>query len=192
MSKERFEEALAEAARVRARVQAELDVLVGLPLSIARLMGSLRGFHFGAVRPLERGTGGEYALHVSCPWRLDHVSGPLTGYSDLWTPADPRDAGPAWEWEEGETFQERQLGRVLRGFDPATGSLVNPDPDRLTVRRVEVGDYGEATLYLEGGYRLVLFPAGAAAAEAWRLFRPHEDSRPHFVVEGDGRAGEEG
>ena len=190
MSKESFQQALTDAARTRARIQAELNRLVGLPLSIARLMGSMRGFHFGAVRPLERGTGGEYALHVSCPWRLDHVSGPLTGSDDLWRPADPRDAGPDWDWEEGETFQERQLGRVLRGFDPATGSLVNTDPDRLRVKRVEVGDYGEAALYLEGGYRLVLFPAGAAA-EAWRLFRPHGDRRPHFVVEGDGRAGEE-
>lgn len=191
MSRESFEQALAEAARVRARVQAELDALVGLPLSAARLMGSMRGFHFGAVRPLERGTGGEYALHVSCPWRLDHVSGPVTGYHDLWRPADPGDAGPGWKWEQGETFQDRRLGHVLRGFDPATGSHVNTDPDRLVVRRVEVGDHGEAALYLKGGYRLVLFPAGAAA-EAWRLFRPHEDGRPHFVVEGDGRAGEEG
>jgi hypothetical protein len=191
VSKQSFEHALADAARTRARIQAELDQIMGLPLTIARLMGSMRGFHFGTVRPLARGTGGEYALHLSCPWRLDHVSGPLTGSDDLWRPADPRDAGPGWDWEEGETFQERQLGRVLRGFDAATGSLVNTDPDRLRVKRVEVGDHGEAALYLGGGYRLVLFPAGAAA-EAWRLFRPHEAGRPHFVVEGDGRIGENG
>jgi hypothetical protein len=191
VSKESFEQALAEAARVRAGIQAELERLVGLPLSIARLMGSMRGFHFGAVRPLERGTGGEFALHVSCPWRLDHVRGAITGSDDLWTPADPADAGPDWDWEERETFQDRRLGRVMRGFDPATGSHVNPDPDRLTVERVEAGDHGEAALYLRGGYRLILFPAGAAN-EAWRLFRPHDGGRPHFVVEGDGRAGEEG
>lgn len=191
MSRESLEQAVAGAARVRAAIQAELDRLVGLPLSIARRMGSMAGFHFGAVRPLPRGTGGELALHVSCPWRLDHVGGPVTGSDDLFRPADPGSAGPEWDWEDGETFQDRRLAGVLRGFDAATGSHVNPDPERLTVKRVEVGDHGEAALYLGGGYRLALFPAGAAS-EAWRLFRPHDDARRHFVVEGVGRAGGEG
>ncbi len=49
-----------------------LEPLVGLPLSIARSAADMRVFHFGKVRPAANGKGtvGEYALHIQCPWRL--------------------------------------------------------------------------------------------------------------------------
>jgi hypothetical protein len=170
---------------LRDDILAHLQPLVGLRLSIARLGGTMRGLHFGDVRPVERGTAGEYALHISCAWRLDGPEGVVTGSSDLWAypgPGMPED----WDWEEGPNVQNERLAALLGGFDEATGSHMNAT-DLLVVEQVKAGPAGDARIYLSGGYRLILFPDGAAD-EHWRLFRPHTGER-HFVVRGD-QAGE--
>jgi hypothetical protein len=170
---------------VRDEILAHLQPLVGLPLSIARRASSMRVLHFGAVRPVARGTVGEYALHISCSWRLDGPEGIVTGWSDLWAYPGPR-APDDWDWEDGPNVQDERLGALLGGFDPATGSHVNAT-DLLVVEQVKAGPLGDARIYLSGGYRLTLFPDGAAD-EHWRLFRPRTGER-HFVVRGD-QAGE--
>ena len=54
------------------RLESCLQVLVGLPLSIARNATDMKIFHFGEIQPHPsgRGTVGPYALHIQCPWRL--------------------------------------------------------------------------------------------------------------------------
>lgn len=66
------------------RLENYLQVLVGLPLSIARNAADMKVFHFGTIRPHPsgRGTVGAYALHVQCPWRFVDEKTVSTGTSD--------------------------------------------------------------------------------------------------------------
>jgi hypothetical protein len=59
---------------VRDEILARLQPLVGLRLTIARRTGGMRNLHFGEARPVERGTAGEYALHIR---NQHHVCSPL-------------------------------------------------------------------------------------------------------------------
>ncbi len=157
-----------------------LQPIVGMPLSIARRASSMRGFHFGAVRPIDRGTAGEYSLHIQCPWRIEGPNGILTGSSDLWRPLSSDVDWNTWTYERGN-LQDALLREWLGGYDEGTRSLINPD-ERLVVEAVKADDYGGATIALSGGFRLVLFPDGSDD-ENWRLFQCQTDAA-HLVVEG--------
>jgi hypothetical protein len=73
-----------------------LKPLIGLKLSIARRAASLSNFQFGPVRAVDGGTLGEYALHVDCPWRIERPHGIMTGWLDLWEPAEET---PDFDWQ---------------------------------------------------------------------------------------------
>ena len=157
-----------------------LRLLVGLPLSIARRAATMRTFHFGSVRPVERGTVGEYALHVQCAWRIEGANGIVTGSADLWRPLSPDADREAWNYEDGN-LQDALLQEWLGGYDEQTHSCFNPD-GRLVVEATGTDDCGGADFTLSGGFRLVLFPEGSDG-EDWRLFQPQTDAA-HLVVEG--------
>jgi len=140
----------------------------------------MRAFHFGTVRPVERGTVGEYALHVQCAWRIEGAAGIVTGSADLWRPLRPDVDGEAWNYEDGN-LQDALLQEWLGGYDEQTRSCVNPD-GRLLVEAIGTDDCGGANFTLSGGFRLVLFPEGSGG-EDWRLFQPRTDA-VHLVVEG--------
>jgi hypothetical protein len=167
------------------QIQSHLTPLVGRKLSIARRAADMRGFHFGRVTVEEPGdrSGGEFALHIQCPWRLEGPAGILTGQSDLWEPAEPSQEidWDSWDYEKDPNLQDRRIGELLGGYDPKTRSFVN-DTEHLVVEKVEADDFGGAAISLSGGYRLVIFPSGSAG-EDWRLLQPLSEQR-HFVVSG--------
>lgn len=165
---------------IAAQVEQHLRPLVGLPLSVARRAADLRNFQFGAMRAVERGTVGEWALHIQCPWRIEGPEGIVTGRSDLWKPTETPVDWDSWDYEQGNVQDQRML-EWLGAPDPATRSCRNVT-GLLVVEQVVGDDYGGAVIHLSGGYRLVLFPAGTAS-EDWRLFQPGTDG-PHFVVWG--------
>lgn len=155
-------------------IMLQLQPIVGLKLSVARLAASMRGFHFGRMREVPGGTVGEYALHIQCPWRMEGPNGIVTGSSDLWEPAydDPDIDWDTWDYDAyGGNLQDRRLAELLGGYDPATRSLVN-QTDILMVESVSADTYGGLGITLSGGYELVLFPAGTAG-EDWRLLPSH-------------------
>jgi hypothetical protein len=172
-----------------AAIEAHLQPLVGLPLARSHRAADLRNFHFGAVHPHRGGTAGEYALHVQCPWRIDGPGGIVTGRADLWVLPSGEYAPDNWEPQHDNNLQDVQIGRLLGGEDPDTGSYVNATGG-LVVEKVWASEFGDAILYLSGGYRLVLVPCGTAG-EAWRLFRPGEEDS-HFVVDEEDSADEMG
>jgi hypothetical protein len=69
------------------------EVLIGLRLSIVRRAADMLVLHFGNIRAHSSGKGtvGDYALHVQCPWRLD---GPLIGSSSRLIPAPESETSP--------------------------------------------------------------------------------------------------
>lgn len=157
-----------------------LQKLVGLKLTIARRAANMANFQFGRIRTVERGTVGEYALHIEAPWRIDGPRGIVTGQRDLWSPISA-DVGDNWEPGLCNNVQDVRLHALLRGTDAMTRSYLNAT-DLLVVERVEATDFGDAVLHLSGGYRLVIFPT-CTRDEAWRLFVPTEAGQ-HLVIEG--------
>ncbi|HYO49167.1 MAG TPA: hypothetical protein VEW94_04895, partial [Chloroflexia bacterium] len=106
-------------------IQAALEVLVGLKLSIARRAGSMANFQFGDIVEVEGGTLGEYALHVQCPWRIDGPDGIITGQYDLWRSESGAIMPDDWEPTICDNLQDRKLGELFQGYDAQTISHVN-------------------------------------------------------------------
>jgi hypothetical protein len=156
-----------------------LAVLIGLRMCIAKNTGDLRAFHFGRVQRTGATLSGEYALHLSCPWRIESTDTILTGSGDYYERADDN-KDPAWEvgmpWG---TYQQQVLTMLLGGVDSQTGTLIN-NTDLLEVEAIATDSMGGAIISLSGDYRLVLFPS-SARGEQWRLLPP--DDAPHVVVE---------
>lgn len=154
--------------------------LIGMKLSIARRAGNMRAFHFGKIRQLENGTAGEFALHISCPWRLDGPDSTITGSRDLWDHISGEPMPDDWEPNERDNIQDVRLGHLLKGYDIPTRSHVNIT-DHLTVEHSTLSKYGDITIALSDGYSLTVFPAGSNG-EQCRLFRPASDEA-HIVFE---------
>jgi len=53
-----------EMTTIADEITAHLQPLIGLELSIARRAADMRVFHFGRIRKVEKGTVGDYALHI--------------------------------------------------------------------------------------------------------------------------------
>jgi hypothetical protein len=168
----------------QARIALWLCPLVGLKLSIARRAGDLRNFQFGPIRAIDRGTVGELALHIQCPWRIEGADGIVTGRSDLWEPIEVGDDfdWDTWDYETDGNLQDERIGALLGGHDAQTRSFINQTDDVLIVEDVQADFGGGAAITLSGGYKLVLFPAGSRG-EDWRIFRPGADEE-HFVIWG--------
>jgi hypothetical protein len=156
----------------RQRVIAGLSELIGLPLTAARRAADMRTFQFGILRRVDRGSVGDFALHVQCPWRIEGPVGIVTGRLDLWEPVE--DDAPFDENRDYETSPNLQDARLQRWFEQDGASLV--------VQAVDADDFGGAAVNLGQGFVLRLFPAGTRG-EDWRLFRPNTDA-PHLVVSG--------
>ncbi|EHH05405.1 hypothetical protein ATCR1_14781 [Agrobacterium tumefaciens CCNWGS0286] len=157
-----------------------LQVLVGLPLSIARNAADMKIFHFGGIQPHPsgRGTVGPYALHIQCPWRLVAKETVFTGTSD-------RFVGPAEGTEVNDddprsgNLQLIRIASLLKGYDETTKSFVNT-AEQLVVIAAYADNLGGADLLLSGDYRLQIFPDGSLE-EDWRFV---ELQGRHIVIEG--------
>jgi hypothetical protein len=148
-----------------------LRPLIGLRLSASYRAADMRVFHFGRMHVIGGGAVGEYALHVQCPWRIETEDRIITGHDDLFLPAEETEDfdWESWDWDGGETLQDRLVSDFLAKTEPSVQDL---NTDR----------YGGAKLSLSGGYSLVLFPADSQG-EDWRVFKPNSEGE-HFVVSG--------
>jgi hypothetical protein len=163
----------------QSRLESCLQVLVGLPLSIARDVADMKVFHFGKVmpHPSGRGTVGAYALHVQCPWRIVDDKTVVTGSSDRFV--EPKDETEVHEDPRSGNLQRIKIESLLKGYDAETKSFVN-FTEQLVVISVNTDKYGGADLLLSGGYRLQIFPDGSQD-ENWRFIAL--EGR-HVVIEG--------
>jgi hypothetical protein len=158
--------------QTRQQVIAALSQIIGLPLTAVRRTADIRTFQFGVLRPVDRGSVGDFALHVQCPWRIEGPDGLVTGRSDLWEPVDtdaPYDA--EWDYEQSPNLQDTQIDRWLTESEIA-----------LVVQRVDADEFGGVVIWFGEGYALRTFTSGTRG-EDWRLFRPNS-SDPHLVISG--------
>jgi hypothetical protein len=167
---------------IKAEIARSLTRLFGLPLSIARDAADLKNFGFGTIKPHPSGKGtiGQYALHLQCPWRIVGSDGIVTGSSDYYEPVE-QDGEVDLEDRQASSLQRKRLGELLRSYDAGTRSWVN-GTDRLAVEAVVVHDFGGFELELSGNFRLQVFPCGSRG-EDWRFFEPGTESE-HLVIAG--------
>ena len=157
---------------MRQQLIAALSQIVGLPLTAARRAADMRTFQFGTLRPVDRGSVGDFVLHVQCPWRIEGPEGIVTGRLDLWEPLDDNARfDENWHYDKSPNLQDARLEDWLER---------NPVP--LIVKAVDADDFGGAVITLDQGFVLRLFPAGTRG-EDWRLFQPRTDA-PHVVISG--------
>ena len=118
----------------------------------------------------------EFALHVSCPWRLVGPEGIHAASGDLFTPADPSTDPERFDWdgEDGNWCDIR-----LRAFLDATAASPR------AVSAVSADELGSVRLFLGDDFVLDVFPDSSHAdhveSEFWRLLQP-ASAAPQFVV----------
>jgi hypothetical protein len=108
-------------------VRLNLQQLIGLKLSRMALAADMRTLQFGNTEARMRGgVVGQYALHVQCPWRLESDTGVITGSGDLYAPHEKSERlEESFDWEKGDSLQERVLRELLKGYDENTKQIVN-------------------------------------------------------------------
>jgi hypothetical protein len=167
---------------IETQILNRLSSVVGLPLAIARDAGNMKNFQFGKIRPDPSGKGtiGDFALHLSCPWRLVTNNRILTGSADYFEPAVESEDVNLDDQRSGN-LQRRRLREIFTDYDSKTRSLVN-ETDARIVTAVHSDQFGGLDLDLTGGFRLQVFPTGSRG-EDWRFFSPGNEE-DHFVIEG--------
>ena len=119
---------------------------------------------------------GEYALHVSCAWRLVGPEGIHAASGDYFTPADPSVDPETFDWDgsDGNWCDVR-----LRAFLDATA-----DSPRA-VTGASADELGSVRLFLGEDFVFEVFPDSSHAdhveTEFWRLLEPSA-AAPHIVV----------
>jgi len=160
-----------------------LTQLVGLKLAVARRAADMRVLHFGTMRPAPestlpsqenrpRGSIGDFALHIQCPWRIETDDKILTGRTDLWEPLEwPSGFSyDDWDYERDGNVQDRLIEQFMTNCD------------NLIVESITIQSNCSFWIAFNGGYKLVVFPSGSTG-EDWRFFRPNSDES-HLVVSG--------
>jgi hypothetical protein len=163
---------MANSLSTRQQVIAALSQIIGLPLTAVRRAADMRTFQFGTLRPVDRGSVGDFALHVQCPWRVEGPDGIVTGRLDLWESVeDDAPFDESWDYEKSPNLQDARLEQWMTRNESS-----------LVVKSVDADEFGGAAINLGQVFVLRLFPAGTRG-EAWRLFRPKTDT-PHLVITG--------
>ena len=170
---------------LREEIERGLAPLIGRPLWDAGRAGAMLWLQLGErrTRPddqLGRRELGEFALHVSCPWRLVGPDGMVAASGDLFTPADPTADPVDFEWDApGANWCDVRL----HAFIAATAD------SPLAVSSVSADDLGSLRVFLGEEFVLDVFPDSSHAAhvesEFWRLLQPGTGS-PHLVVGSEG------
>ena len=166
---------------MRTQVQEALDVLIGQPLWSSGRAADLEWFQFGRRKIVKDSRGnerevGEYALHVTCAWRMRHGDRIVVASRDLYSPPEEGDDRPDdFNWDvQGANRRDKRIAELFQN-----------ETRQFLVRKVEAGKAGSFTVVLDGEYALEVFPDDSLSGEHWRLFKPYA-GEPHFVVTGKG------
>jgi hypothetical protein len=156
-------------------IENAITPLVGLPVGRISRAANMLMIDFGKLQKVPRRGGGirmvpEFALHVSCVWRLSLPARIVVAYRDFYY--SPK-GYPLENWDTpGKSRFDRISCKLSRDFKSKPPRVVS----------VAADDLGGVSLGLSQRYRLDVFPDGSGGTEEdWRLFRPGMDQR-HFVV----------
>lgn len=170
------------------RITAELQVLIGEPLSDCWRAADMQIFEFGPPKKCRNRKGVEVEgsdmrLHVQCRWRMVDGSQILFARDDLLRPSNDSIPIDEFDWDKDDSV----LDVVQRSwFDNQRTHPVN-------VVRVKGDVYGGCRIELDNQLTLELFPCDSDRgeySEHWRFFG-HRPAGSHFVVTGYGVLGEQ-
>ncbi|MFL5735685.1 MAG: hypothetical protein ACJ78Q_21210 [Chloroflexia bacterium] len=167
---------------MKEEIERTIRVLEGLPLWAGGRAGPVEWFEFGDEYEVTDRNGTtrtvrEYALHVTCEWRIVGPEGIVVGHMDKYFPAgDPYNEPP--DFDDDKPGANRCDERIDALFAARASSP-------LTVEATSADHTGGIRLTLSDGYTLEVFPNHTLKYEHWRLFSPYTDE-PHFVVTGNG------
>ena len=157
---------------MREAIERALAPLLGRPVWDAGRAGAMLWLQIGERRPRrsdERDARevGEYALHVSCAWRLIGPHGIYVASGDLFTPADPLADPSDFMWDEpGANWCDVRL----RAF------LAETAGSPRVVTAVTSDEIGSLRWFLGDDFVLDVFPDSSDAehieTEFWRLLQP--------------------
>lgn len=165
------------------RIESEMQVLLGQPLSGCWRVSNMQIFEFGPQRKYlnrkgEQVQGSDFRLHVQCRWRVVDGVQILFARDDLLHPANEATPIDDFDWDKEASV----LDVAQRSwFDT---HRANP----LKVVQVAGDQYGGCRIDLEENVTLELFPCDSGRgeySEHWRLLGHRQDGT-HFVVTGDG------
>lgn len=162
-------------------IRGELTLLVGKQLSLVRNLSFMKAFGFGAIREVDaEHVVSEWALHVTCPWRIEDDRRVVTGSLDRFARATDN-SDPTWDPNQPKgSLQDQRMAALLHG----PFSLLrthNNTLGELFVEDVVLLPFNGLMVRLSPRYRLVVFPCGSQEEE-WRFFRPGTDA-DHLVLE---------
>lgn len=160
-------------------IEKVLSALLGLKLSIIRRAATMRNFHFGEIKITEKGSIGDFALHVQCPWRFEKQEQLIAGSGDIWTPKDSNDLNENWNYETDGNLQDSIFEKLFGPRDQRTKSFINSGQGYI-VTSVQGDALGGLVLTLSGDSKISIFPA-SNSDEYWRFFKPGKKEK-HFVV----------
>jgi hypothetical protein len=166
---------------IRERIQKELQCLHGVALVSAGRAANMACFDFGRQRrglehkdPTNRISG--YALHVQCGWRFIGPEGIIVGSKDIYYPAgDPFKKPDDFNWDVAGANR----------FDERIKQFFKNNKTLRIVENIEADSTGGVRIYMQGNFRLEIFPDDSADSEHWR-FLESGTRKPHFVVKGHG------
>lgn len=165
---------------MRHKIETALQPLVGKNLWGSGRAGDVQWFHFDDPNAVPARAGvkqvGEYAIHVTCSWRIVDAGQIVVASRDRYYPT-----GDPWEEEPGFKWDVVGANRC----DARTSEFLSTNYGRLKVGSITVDDVGSLSIGLSETARLDVFPDDSLESEYWRLFRPGEDEQ-HFVVTGSG------
>jgi hypothetical protein len=161
-------------------VENALGVLIGQKLSDSCRCANMEMFSLGEIRERTYSSGkvmkkSEYALHVSCPWRIIGPNGIVVGYEDRFMPANEGDEWLGFDEDKGRTRCEAALSELIDGH--------RDDP--ICVQSVVGDELGGFRLSFSHDLTLEVFPdTSRKDYEHWRFFQIQKS--PHFVMTGAG------
>ena len=170
------------------RIAAELQVLIGEPLSDCWRAENMQIFEFGPAKKFVNRQGDEVEgrdvkLHVQCHWRMVDGFRILFARDDLLRPAEPNIPISTFDWSQDDSVLDLVLRQWLDDHRAAPLKVVHVAGDQ----------YGGCQIAFERGTSLELFPSNSDRgeySEHWRLLS-HRQKSDHFVVTGYGVEGEQ-
>ena len=162
-------------------IERALAPLIGRAVWAAGRAGAMLWVQLGERRPRRADDPGapevgEYALHVSCAWRLIGPHGIYVASGDLFTPADPMADLADFVWDEpGANWCDVRLGAFVAEVTESPRAVSSVSSDEIGSLRVFLGE----------DFVLDVFPDSSDSehveTEFWRLLQPGT-AGAHVVV----------
>ena len=181
-----------------AKIKKELAFISGLPLRNIVRIGDMLGLGMGNLIERESAyhkfkygeskivSTGEYALHISCFYRLRCGNDIILGKEDRYQPSHYLSNNPDFDWE---LFNDEQN---VQYFDKQGNNRMDElismkfnELDGFIIDKVAVNKFGDISIYFTNGFVIEAYADASDDSECWRFFKANSDDE-HLVVSSQG------